>query len=373
MNFSVLSRRVFLVPFVLGLVQANRALGEILSSSATVATNVQELVNGAPGSVSLDDRDVDSQAEDFSAHAASAIESTDLNGELVGMGQSFSDFDDPRRLDQPNPEEFGLEVACYSNDAGVSYIIESNATESRDIVFTSAGSVVAEPEIEFERDGTATVESRVFITGAVVFWSMEAAKDLTDMQAKLDVVVSRDGTETPLFETSLAIAGTTDGQVDSTTEGALQSDLVTLDELAELGLDEDSLAVLEALEREGTLQVIAIPSQEHAYRYQVTADESFKITAELRARVQNAPDGTGVAIVLGRSFENLIDVIEQAIPELNGGAVQRSINAAVAAREIGFVDDSPSTQGMCGAMGSSGVAMLAMGLAFVGPMRRRLI
>lgn len=372
MKIRMFNERMVLAGGVLLGALAKGASAAVLSISASVSTNVQELLNGSPGSVSLDSRSADSSAPEFSAHAVSLLESTDLAGALVGMGQAFSDFEDPRRLDQPNPEEFGLEAACYANAADVSYSIESDAVEARTIVFTSAGSAVAAPEIEFAADGTATAESRVFITGAVVFWSMESARDLTSVLARVDVSVSRDGVEDPLFDTSLAVAGDSNGRIRITTEGPLRTESVTLEELAQLGLDEDSLAVLEALEREGTLQVIAIPSQEHAYLYGVVADESFVLTAELKALVRNAPGGTGVAVVLGRPFENLADAIASALPELNGRNVERSINAAVAARDIGLVvEPTRSRTALCGAMGPGTVGLLGAGFTFLNTLRRK--
>jgi len=92
------------------------------------------------------------------------------------LGEAFGEFADPTRLDQPNPEEFALEVAGYSNVESVSYSVRSSAIESRTVVFTTEGNALAPVEIDFDADGTREVESTVFMSGAIILWSAEQAK-----------------------------------------------------------------------------------------------------------------------------------------------------------------------------------------------------
>ena len=119
------------------------AVAAIISFDARVATTVQELMDGEPASVSSDDTQLADDASNLPLLALADLNSTDLDGVLVSVGQGFSEFRDPTRLDQPNPEEFALEAGCYSNAESVSYLVTASAVEERTIVFTTAGSPLA--------------------------------------------------------------------------------------------------------------------------------------------------------------------------------------------------------------------------------------
>lgn len=347
----------------------------VISTTATVSTIVQELIDGVPGSISSDENQLAAGAADASLQVEGSLLSTDLDGALVAMAQGFSDFLDPSRLDQPNPEEFGLEVAGFANGSRVAYTVDASSTESRTILFTTPGNPLADPEITFGPSGTQTVESRVFISGAVIFWSTQPGRDLTGMSSELSVSVTRDDNGVVLFSTTLDIIGDGTTSVGPTRTGALVFEIVTLDDLREDGVDDDTLAVLEQVETTGSLLLVVIPPQEHAYTYTVSADQPIVLTAALSARIRNMPDGTGVAATLGRPFENLVGFIEEALPGVDGAALQESVNAISKARSLGLIPMSQSipTAGgsLCGAMGAGSLALLGLGLAMLDPRLRR--
>ncbi len=339
----------------------------IIDIEATVSTTVQELIDGSPGSVSSDDNQYSGDSTSLPIQALGDLMSTDLEGMLVSMGQSFSEFSDPTRLDQPNPEEFALEVAAYSNTESIAYSATSSATESRTVVFTTPGSAVAPPEIDFGILNTQTVESRVFLSGAILLWSTTLEASLEEIQADFDVAVTRDDTAALLFQTSISVTGLAGGDVEVVPDGSIQFERLTLDELAAEGVDDDTLAILQHVEQNGTLVILAIPSQEHPYSYRVRADEPLILTAQLNAHIRSGPGGTGVAAAFGAPFENLADFIEEGLPGVNGLAVERSINAATAAREIGLVtDDDPLVQPpaarLCGVLGIEWAGLTLVGL-----------
>ena len=343
--------------------------GAVVGTKAKVSTTVQELIDGVPGSVNADDAAFPAAGADLPLAASATLTSTDLNGALVSLGQGFSEFADPTRLDQPNPEEFALEIGCYSNAESVAYSVLSQALESRSVIFTRAGNPAAPPEISFGLGSARDVESSLFLSGAVVFWSTHAETNLDELRVELTVRVSRGDTPTPLFETTLRIDGR-DAAVSAT--GPIRHDRVGLDELAALGVDDATLAILRRVQDEGSLMVLVIPPQEHAYGYSVTADEELTLNADLEVRVRNAPRGTGVAAVLGRPFEELSAFIEKGLPGVDGEAVQQSLNKAISQREMGFVPSPdtartiPSrlrtspTPRLCGA---GGVAMIGLSLS----------
>lgn len=365
-----------LIPMALALAAPEASVrAAVISTAATVSTTVQELIDGVPGSVSRDDDQLAGGATDPALRVEGSLLSTDLQGALVAMAQGFSDFLDPSRLDQPNPEEFGLEVAGYSNAPRVAYVVDASSTESRTIVFTTSGNPLADPEITFGPNGTQTVESRVFVSGAVIFWSRGPGRDLTGMSTELVVTVTRDDTGEILFSTKLDIVGDDTTSVVPTGTGALVFEIVTLEDLRAEGVGDATLSILEQVATAGTLVIVVIPPQEHAYTYTVTADQPVVLSAELSARIRNVPDGTGVAATLGRPFDNLVGFIEEGLPGIDGAALQRSVNDIAKARSVGLVPANqvtpPTAGGLCGAMGLGSLALLGLGLAMLDPRFRR--
>ncbi|MEK7731471.1 MAG: hypothetical protein AAB363_06395 [Planctomycetota bacterium] len=344
------------------------ALGAIVRTQARVETTVQELIDGAPGSVNADDGEFTADGVDLPLSVSVTLTSTDLDGALVSLGQGFSEFADPARLDLPNPQEFALEVACYSNAESISYSVTSIASEARTVLFTRRGSSAAPPEISFVGGSTRQVESRVFLSGAVVLWSTNAETNLDELRLELAVTITRDDDVTPLFETTLTVDG---DDINPSATGPIRFELVDLSELETLGLDEATLTVLQQVEAVDTLLVVVIPPQEHAYRYVVSADEELTLNAGLEVRVRNAPGGTGVAAVLGRPFQDLADFIERGLPGVDGEVVQRSLNDATANRAISLVPSPDTTRAIPRLCGAGGAAMIGL-IFLLGLMRATL-
>ena len=236
---------------------------------------------------------------------------------------------DPARLDQPNPEELALEVACFSTAETVSYVVTGLARETRTILFSDSTTT---PEIDFSLSSTREVESRVFLSGAVVIWSVEQRPDLSGMSAELYISISGGTDAAPLFETSLAFDGDLDNVGSPASNGPIRFERLGLDELINGGLDARSAEILRAVNQEGLLLIFMIPSQEHAYTYVVNANEPLTLTAEFETRVRNVPGGTGVAATLGRPFSGLAEFISRSLPGVDGSAVERSVNLAMARR-----------------------------------------
>ncbi|MEK6674941.1 MAG: hypothetical protein AABZ47_04715, partial [Planctomycetota bacterium] len=70
----------------------------------------------------------------------------------------------------------------------------------------------------------------------------------------------------------------------------------------------------------------------------------------------------------GRPFSQLAEFIETALPGVDGGAVERSINRAAEKRAViteTQVDLSPSSPAACGALGMGGVFGLFMAPAML--------
>jgi len=331
-----------------------------VATSAVVSTSVQELIDGVPGSVNSDRKQLGVDSPQPPLDVAADLVSTDLNGNLVSLGQGFGRFADPDRLNQANPQEFAIEVECYSNTASVSYAVQSNATESRTILFRGSGGLGNPPEIQFRSDGTRSIESRIFVTGALVFWSTTKRADFSDMTAEMQFRVEHAETGESLFDSALVLTETGASEISPTVSGPLQVRPVNIDELAALGADAESIGVLEQVAEIGTLAIFVIPTQQHRYTYTVRADEPMTLDAVLEARIRNAPDGTGVAAVLGRPFKNLADFIELGLPGVDGQTLERSLNQATSMASDKPATNRPASTALCGSFGME----LAMFAAF---------
>jgi hypothetical protein len=135
-----------------------------------------------------------------------------------------------------------------------------------------------------------------------------------------------------------------------------------VDELAELGADAETIVVLRQLEEDGELVILVVPPQEHEYEYTATADQGFALTATLEVEILNSTEGTGVAAVVGRPFAELAEFIEEALPGLDGEAMQRTVNQATARRALGLVSNTPPypSAPLCGAAGGAFLAILSL-------------
>jgi hypothetical protein len=298
--------------------------------------------------------------------AVSQLDSTDLDGALIGQAQSFSEVADPARLDQPNPEDLALEAGCYANGSDVSYDVASAATENRDVVdvvFVRTSRPGVPREIEFGPDGTAEIRSRVFLSGAILLWSTQEDTDLTAVVAEVLLSVTKDAESESLFEAGVSVSGSSAPEL----VGPLGTRELSVDDLADYGLDEASTETLRNVAETGALRIVAIPTQSHRYSYVVAADEEFVLAARLTIALRNAPGGTGAAAVLGRPFSNLADFVEQAIGGVDGASLERSLNKAI---ESGAVDPSidPGIH-LCGNIGAE-LALMPAPLAFLRVRRR---
>lgn len=352
---------------------AGAARAAVIDTSASVAITVQELLDGAPGSVINDSDTLNDDGTNTPLFATGNLRSTDLFGNLIAAGQAYAEYVEPTLSNEQNPEELTLEIASFANGDSVAYTVTADAVETRTLIFTRPGNPLAEPEISFGLSGTREVESRISISGAIVFWSTHPDVSLEESLAQLSFTVTREDTGAELFSTSLSVVADAQGGVATATEGPIVFEQVTLAELAQAGVDEASLAVLEEVAQNGSLLVLVLPLQEHPYQYTVRADQSFELTAELNAKVRNVPGGTGAAVTLGGPFENLADFMAEALTGTNGSNLEQSVNAVLSARTIGLVrsQDTGSGGSLCGAFGAETIPVVALGLYFTFARRRR--
>lgn len=361
-------QRIFISKFsitfllcIVGLVDA-----AIVNTTGSVETVIQELVDGAIASTSSATDSLDTDQSNFPLLASGELTTSDLDGTSLSLGQGFSQFLDPTRLNQPNPESFALEVSSYSNAADTAYVVTSTASETRTVLFAGPDNPTLQAEIQFDDDLTREILSRVYLSGAVVLWSTDDDVNLNGLVADITVTITNGATGEILFGTTLSVDVNTGGTVSTTTTGAIRVQQVNINAFINSQVDEDTANILQEVVENGTLIILTIPEQFHNYTYTVTADAPFLLTANLEMTVRNVPGGTGIAATLGRPFENLAEFIEEGLPGVDGETIEKTINGEIN-QSLAGLDDKPEGQiipgdSFCGAFG---VELMIFGLFFL--------
>lgn len=346
---------------IVGLVDA-----AIVNTTGSVETVIQELVDGTVASTSSATDTLNTDQSNFPLLASGELTTTDLDGTSLSLGQGFSQFLDPTRLNQPNPESFALEVSSYSNAADTAYVVTSTASETRTVLFAGPDNPTLQAEIQFDDDLTREILSRVYLSGAVVLWSTDDDVNLNGLMADITVTITNGATGEILFGTTLSVDVNTGGAVNATTTGDIRVQQVNINAFINSQVDDDTANILDEVEENGTLIILTIPQQFHNYTYTVTADTPFLLTANLEMTVRNAPGGTGVAATLGRPFENLAEFIEEGLPGVDGETIEKTINGEIN-QSLAGLDDKPEGQTLPGDSfcGAFGVELMIFGLLFL--------
>jgi hypothetical protein len=365
-------RRTRLVGIVLAVgIVPRAASGELIRLHVLLESRTQEFIAGEP--VSSDNATPvpvdDPTSRDFPVQVTSHLERPTVTGELVAAAQGFADVNEPDLAADANPEELGLEADAFSIDPEIAYQVTASAVETRTILLTP-GELGSGPGVERE------VESRVFLSGAILVWSLEEGRDLTGLSAEvrftIDQIRDGDADGVNVFSASMGVRGLPDGEVEAVSEGVATFEFGGPETI--LNPDEPDPQLEEYLGILGSTHVMLIPDQEIAYTYQAEAGEEFDLRATFEVELVNLPDGTGVSAVFGREFEALADMINEAIPEVDGGAVEAGVNLAQASATVPPATGGRSSRSsgtLCGALGFEALGMLLFAAAVPLTARRR--
>ena len=341
------------------------AMGVVTELTAELRSQVQLLVGG---SVDSSDESLESFGDSgltLPISTRASLDYLETDGAVVGRGVAIADFADPTQLTLTrNPEEFGLEADCFSGGASTCEL-DSSVVERRNVVFSAA-------ELGNPADGTQTVLSSFFPSGAIFLWSLDDTRDLTGLSAVFKFEV-RQVTITPidgeavedvvLLDEEVTLRGGPDGTVVGTSPDSLVVLIGGIDVLPGVSslvpADVDSLAVA---------QVAVIPdllgSQQIPYVYEVVADVEYEIVATVSIHVTTLPHGTGVSSVFGRPFEEAVGIISMGIPESGAKVIRDGLNLAMKQLPADYLRSVSPSVGMCGAMGFEMAPLFAMTLTF---------
>lgn len=367
------------------------AFGEVINLDAVLEARTQQFVNGEPVSSDEVFEDFGLTSTTLPIQVISYLEEPTPTNELIAAGQGIADVDDPDLSAGENPEELGLEADAFSIDAEIAYQVTASAVEERTIRFTT-GELSAAPGEERE------VESSVFLSGAIIVWSLDPARDLTGLSAEVTFTVDQfrpdDSDGVTVFRSSMGVRGSPDGEAEPFSEGEVfragewVSEGIATFEFGGpetiLNPDEPNPLLEEYLAALGRTHVMLIPDQKIDYIYSAEVGEEFDLVATFEVDLTNLPDGTGVSAVFGRGFQALSDMIDEAFADVDGQAVEAGVNLAqarsVAPQSVQAGTDEAATGvdggrrgassgSLCGSLGFEAVGMLL--LVAVAPLTAR--
>lgn len=260
-------------------------------------------------------------------------------------------FADPTELDQPNPEEFAVNLALNSEQGDVRYDASVILLETRDIVF-NPGEISPESAAG---DETQLI-GKLFIDGALAIVAPEATVDLTGQSVLLRVRVTRlaAGQEQTVYSGAVELRGEPAGQVGVGAEGAFPVNQLILSDLGGV-VGQPSL-----------FRLLVMPNLEINYAYAATIGEPFQLTARLEIEASNVP-GAGVAAVIG-SATNALDLVLQLTQGVDQARKLTSALALERAAPTGqpaFAADAALPLPLCGVLGVGPMGLLLAGLCGV--------
>lgn len=331
---------------------------DVLEIRSEIRSEVRSFVSGEFHSSDLAIENFGETGLELPIQTVARLETIDDADRLIARAVGVADFRDPALSVLPNPEEFGLEADCFSNDGVTSYEVTSTAVETRSIVLGAAA--LANPGGDPQ-----TVSSNVFLSGAIFVWTNDPDRDLTGLSAELVMVVRQrfdDGRDLEVYNERVEVRGGPNGSVQI---GGTPDVLALLFEVQELpdpivqAFPGEAIGDLGSFDR---AHVVLIPFQPREYRYEALVDEAFELEATFETHVVNLPGGTGAGAVFGRSFEVLAEVIRDGRPSTEPLAVQARINHALAKfnREAQSVRGSPILPEICGVFGFEAFAMMVL-------------
>ena len=273
------------------------------------------------------------------------------SGSEIAHARAAAQFADPRELNQPNPEEFAINLALYSSTPNTRYEARARASETRDIIFQPgelAEAVEGEPVLVF---------GRVFIDGALAIFAVDAGRDLLGAHVSLSVRVVKESetSSQTVFAGSVEINGGLAGTVFVSATGQIDTSTLILSDLSPVSDDF------------GVFHVLIIPNLDIVYSYEASVLEEFELHATVEVLANNVEQSMGVAALVGSPTDSLKQVIEattgtNAATKMLAALEQERANPTGVAA---FPPPPPPVPPLCGLFGIEALA----GLALIGGMR----
>ena len=269
------------------------ARGEITSIAGYTEVRVSEFRAGVPGDT---DRASDSYPETSATlplQVVAQLTSSDPTEEAAAA--VAAQFADPFELDQPNPEEFAINLTLNSVSSNVRYTADALSREIRGVLYSEG-----ELGLFSNVGDTANLTGRLFLDGALLIFAVQSDKDLTgaSVQLRVTVVQSVEGQQDQtVFSGAVELRGATGGAATVAADGSFPTDRLILTSLSVLSSDF------------GAFTMLIIPNITVDFSYSAVVGQAFTLRATVEVEAANVAGECGVAAVIGTPTDTLLEVI----------------------------------------------------------------
>lgn len=295
-------------------------------------------------------------SEALPIRVAASLVSSDPNRPAAAAGAA--QLANPTDLNQPNPEDFAVNLTLLSRSADISYKADAFVLEKRRVLFRpeQIGPDAASGE-------TLAFTGKFFLDGALVFFAGEADADLSEASARVEITVATRSERDPntvVFTDTIELIGQPGGEVLVTSSGTIPSTQLALSDLSGI------------VDEFGVFKTLVLPKLEIEFPYNAVLGEEFELRAAIKVLASAPGRGIGVAAVLGAPTDTVTRVIRITNDD---AAALKSVNAIRAARDAAVSNPAgapglapPILGGLCGLFGFES-ALLLSALACVGCLR----
>lgn len=329
------------------------APADITCINGSVAATVHEFRVGAQG-------DMDQASDSYPGTGELPLQViarliSEFPDEAAGM--AAAQFADPTELDQPNPEEFAINLTLSSISANIRYTGEASSREVRGILYSEA-------ELGQPAGTSVPLVGRLFLDGALVVFSATADRDLTGAYVRLRVTVVKQVTgqeDETVFSGSVELNGGLAGTATTASSGQFPTAAAVLTDLSALPDEFEALHLL------------VLPDLAIDYDYQATVGEKLTLQATVEVEAANLADAVGVVALIGTPTDTFTEVItltqgQEAAAKLLS-AIQKERDEPTG--QPAFPDQTtfaPPLFGLCGVFGlEAALGLFALvGLKFAG-------
>jgi hypothetical protein len=283
------------------------ARADVTSVSGTVKAMVQQFRSGSPGQISQPALQYPQNSESLPIQVVARQNTFAEDGAAAGV--VAAQLEDPLELNQPNPQEFAINLALLSASPTVRHQAQAISQEVRGVVLKPA-------DFPGHKSGDeVSLIGRVYVDGVLAMFSRIADRDLTGVSASVKVTVVKQVSglaDETLLSGRVLLTGGPSGVVGQSAEGTFPTDTLIHSNLAAF------------IPEFGRFEVLIVPRVPINYAYQATLGEEFTLQVTVEVEAANVEDQIGVAAIIGTPLDSIREVIAAVEGALTA---QKTINA----------------------------------------------
>jgi len=339
--------------------------GEVTEITGSSSASVVEVVGTSTVQSDFGQVNVPLTAQNPPATSRAQLDRVGPDGQTTAAGQAVALFVQPDLGALGPPNDVGLDLGAFSDDAFTGWIVQGTANETRTIVTSGnnlGGNLIVGPVI--------SSRGRVVLSGALIITASDLAKDLSGVEAglKVRVVMRRAGeAATMLLDGEVTVSGGPNGAVTvSQATGAFAGMFLPVIDFANAVPD---LPLVKALLFIG----MNLP-----YNYDTGAGGEFDLDLSVSSRLVSTPGGTGAAAVFGLPQDGFGSVLQRIKKDDRGRQLEALIaqhvdttGAAYAGGESAVGSAATNLFPLCGAVGPGATGLLLAGCFLIVAGRRR--